>query len=75
MRGPPPDFERLIADARVSRAPVPLAEARAILGDLFEEHLADQETLIVPRDGPIALTATSWIRVLHRAQARARQRE
>jgi hypothetical protein len=73
MSGPPPDFDRLIADARTTRTPVTLTEAQEILGNLFEEHLADQETLIVPKDGPIALTATSWIRVLQRAQAKGRR--
>lgn len=72
MSGSLPDFDRLIADARVSRAPVLLVEAQQILGDLFDEHLADEQTLIVPREGPIALTATSWIRVLHQAKAKAR---
>lgn len=73
MSGPLPDFDRLIADARVSRDPVPLIQAQRILGDLFEEHLVDQETLVIPRNGPIALTATSWVRVLRRAQAKAMQ--
>jgi hypothetical protein len=73
MSGPLPDFDRLIADARISRSPVPLTTAQVILGDLFEEHLVDQETLIIPRDGPIALTPTSWVRVLRRAQTRAGQ--
>jgi len=69
--GPLPDFDHLIAEAKANRDPVPLKTARRILGDLFEGHLMDQETLILPMDGPIALTATSWVRVLRRAQVRA----
>lgn len=66
-----PDFERLIADARAARQSVPIFQARLVLGDFFEDHLIDQETLIVPPNGHIALTATSWMRILQRAKAKA----
>jgi hypothetical protein len=69
-----PDFDRLMADARASRRPVTIAEARLCLGVFFEEHLLDQETLIIPRSGQIALTATSWVRVLQRAKVAAGRR-
>ena len=68
---PIPDFDRLIAEARATRQCVPISQARLFLGDFFDEHSVDQETLIIPRNGHIALTATSWMRVLHRAKAKA----
>jgi hypothetical protein len=70
----PPDFDRLIAEAYADRRPVPIARARQVLGDLLEEHLLDQETLIFPRQGQVALTMTSWVRVLQRAKAQAQRR-
>ena len=66
-----PDFDRLIAEARAARQSVTFAQARLFLGDFFDERLAEQETLIIPRSGHIALTATAWMRVLQRAKAKA----
>jgi hypothetical protein len=49
---------------------MPIAQARLLLGPFFDEGLMDQETLVIPRGGQIALTATSWMRVLHRAKSK-----
>jgi hypothetical protein len=68
-----PDFDQLIKDARASRRPVPISQARRLLGALFEEHLIDQETLVFPRHGQIALTAKSWMHALLRAKEKAQR--
>lgn len=65
----PPNFEALIADAYASRKPVPLARARQELGDLFDETDLAYETLVI-RGADFALTPTTWVRLVRRAQTK-----
>lgn len=64
-----PNFSDLIADARINRKPVSLEQAREALGDLFEEHELVHETLMI-RGDEYALTPTSWVRLVQRAQTK-----
>ncbi len=64
-----PDFDRLLADASSQRRPVPLDEARRVLGDLFDEHDLSHETLVI-RGNDYAMTPTTWVRVVQRAKTK-----
>lgn len=65
-----PDFARLIEAAYATRRPMPIAEAKALLGEWFDVRRADEETVLFLPDGALALTLRSWLRVLREALAR-----
>lgn len=59
-----------MVEAASNRRPTPLERARELLGELFEEDTLAEETLVISGDAPIALTPTTWIRMLRRAGKR-----
>lgn len=63
-----PDFTTLLADALVRKQPVPLEQARQLLGAWFDESELAYETLVI-RGASLSLTPATWRRVLHHAQA------
>lgn len=65
---PTPDFPHLLAEAHANHALVPLPMARRLLGDYFDDYDLDQYSLVMWPDGDIALTPTSWVRLILRAQ-------
>lgn len=73
MMGTPPDFDALIQKAEMDRRNIPLAEARAQLGDAFREHdLADETLHIRAHGADITIPPTTWLRILRQAQRRSR---
>lgn len=64
-----PDFAALIAEVQANRRPVSLNHARQELGDLYEERDLAHETVVI-RGTDIALTPTTWLRLVRRAQTK-----
>lgn len=65
---PHPDFEKLIADAYANRKPVSLDHAKAELGDFFAESDLAYETVMMRGDEDVALTPTTWLRLVRKAK-------
>jgi hypothetical protein len=62
-----PDFTTLLADALVRKQPVPLEQARQLVGAWFDESELAYETLVI-RGAALSLTPATWRRVLRRAK-------
>jgi hypothetical protein len=65
-----PDLERLLLDAYANPVRIPIGWAKEVLGNLLDDEELSEETLIIRAGEPVALTATTWIRIVRRAMER-----
>jgi hypothetical protein len=64
------DLERLLVEAHANPVRVPIGWAKEMLGDLLDDEDLSEETLIIRAGEPVALTATTWIRIVSKAIGR-----
>lgn len=65
-----PRIDELLRIAETRRTPTPISQAHEELGELFDETLLDGESLVIRSGEIIALTPTTYHRVVKRAITR-----
>lgn len=59
-----PDLDGLIAAAEANATPMPIDQAREVLGHLLDERELDQQTMLIRPGLDLALAPSAWLRLL-----------
>jgi hypothetical protein len=58
------DLDGLIAAAEAHPTPMPIDQAREVLGHLLDERELDQQTMLIRPGLDLALAPSAWLRLL-----------